>query len=240
MKTAIDLNNLVVQYQQEENETKKDDLFNQIYSHYKTKFNNIAFKMHNEDISQELCIALLNAIATFKVDLNVKFNTYFWKIAQNHLGVLNYHKKATKREPVLPLLYLDQPIIDSNTFDIVTLGDLIEDEAAVQQFSDLNLSLFLEQEIFTHLSTLHVQIIKLYLLGYTMLEISQVLNISTSTIQNKMRNIKSNKNICSKLANYLDRYDLLSSKKQSHVVYSVEWVQKMIKDKIEYKQGAEN
>ena len=233
MEKKESIEQLVVQYRNENDNLKKDDIFQKIYSNYKYKFNRIAYKLRNEDLSQELCIALLKAINTYKEHgSKAKFNTYFWKVAQNHIGIINYYNRAIKRVPLLPLLYLDQPIIMDNSFDAITLGDIIEDDAVTQQFHELDLYMFLEQEIFPNLPDRHIQIIKLYLLGYTMREICRILNITQSSVQNCLKYIQANKNICQKFADYLDRKEISYKKRASKIVYSIEWVEQTIKQKL--------
>ena len=236
------LNTLAIQFQQqEENSAEQNDIFDRVYSQYKSKFNHIAFKMNNEDISQELAIALIKALRTFKLENKVKFNTYFWKVAQNHLGVLKCYKQANKRIPANSVLYLDQPVFtdNNNNSDAVSLSDIIEDSNIDTKFEDLNLEIFLEKEIFNKLSDTHVQIIKMYLRGYTMTEISRSLNMTVSMLQNRVRNIRANKAVCNKLIDYLGYNGPLKRTKQNAAVYSTKWVTNLIQAKLSYQPGDE-
>ena len=52
-------------------------MFEKIYKIYRPKFDRLSYRMNNEDITQELSIALLKAVRTFKTGMPAKFNTYF-------------------------------------------------------------------------------------------------------------------------------------------------------------------
>lgn len=225
------LNQLVIQYQQEKNEDKKNDIFNQVYKSYKVKFDRLAFKFHNEDLTQELSIALLKAMDTYNSDMLVKFNTYFWKIAQNYIGLIMYYNSAAKRLPTAPLIYLDQPINIDNAHDTASLCDIIEDEKCSNEQKDLEFYIFLETDIFINLSVVQITIIKLYLNGYTMTEIAHLLGTNTSGIQNKVRSIRQNKKVYKKFTEYFDRENLIQIKPNTRPIYSTEWVKKLIEEK---------
>ena len=226
------LNDLVMQYKNIIDENQKNDIFNQIYDHYKAKFSKIAFKLKNEDIIQELSIALLKAIDTYDNTKATKFNTYFWKIAQNYIGIINYYNNASKRMPTLPLIYLDQPVVVDGSNESVQLGEVIEDINVTNENKDIDFYIFLETDIFINLPLVHTIIIKLFLCGYTMTEIANLLNTNASTIQNKIRSIRSNKIVYNKFAEYFERKDLIQQKTNMTPIYSTEWVQKLVQEKI--------
>jgi len=219
------INQLVIQYQQEDNETIKNDIFNKIYRYYRPKFNYIAFKFHNEDLSQELCIALIQAIHKYNPLLNIKFNTFFWKIARNYIHVIIYYNNAKKRIPTLPLAYLDKPIDTSD--ETINLIDIIEDKRIAQFNNDMEFYTFLETDIYQYLKPTHIAIIKLYLCGYTFDEISNILNVNIMTIYNHIRSIRNNKKVQYKFHEYLNR-TINFTKKKSAIIYSSKYIQQLI------------
>lgn len=222
----FDLNKLVIQYQQEDNDTIKNDIFTQIYKHYYPKFKYIALKFHNEDFVQELCIALIKAIQNYNSSMNVKFNTFFWKIAKNHIYTIIYYNNAMKRVPTLPLVYLDKPINNDST-DIVSLIDIIEDKRITQLNKDQEFYTFLETDVYQYLKPIHIAFIKLYLCGYTFDEIHNILNIDQITIQNYIRSIKNNKKVQYKFQEYLNR-SINITKKKSMNVCTAKYIQQLI------------
>ena len=202
MKGKLLINDLVIQYQQIKNEILKNDIFNKIYKCYKNQFNYIAFKFHNEDLIQELSIALLKALDKYDKDRGTNFNNYFWKIAKNHIHIIAYYNHAIKRLPTIPLVYLDQPIQSHKSNECIYLYDIIEDQYITQFYKDLNFYLFLEQEIYKLLSPMNIAIIKLYLCGYTIIEIAHILHTDRNKIQSKFTAIRNNKKIRRKFNEY--------------------------------------
>ena len=65
-----------------------------------------------------------------------------------------------------------------------------------------------------------------------MTEIANLLNTNASTIQNKIRSIRSNKIVYNKFAEYFERKDLIQQKTNMTPIYSTEWVQKLVQEKI--------
>lgn len=222
----IDLNKLVINYQQEDNEAIKNDIFTQIYKYYYPKFKYVAHKFYNEDFFQELCIALIRALQHYKSSMNVKFNTFFWKIARNHIHGIIYYNNAMKRVPTLPLEYLDRPI-NNDSNDIIKLIDIIEDKRIIQLNKDQEFYTFLETDVYQYLKPQHIAFIKLYLCGYTLVEIHNILNISISVIQSYIKSIKNNKKVQYKFREYLNR-SINQTKKKSMKVYSTEYIQQLI------------
>lgn len=73
------------------------DAFDYIFMFYRPKLENVARKMNDEDLSQELAIVLYKAALSFNHNAGAKFNTYFWKCAQNHIGTQKIRQGAQKR-----------------------------------------------------------------------------------------------------------------------------------------------
>lgn len=73
------------------------DAFDYIFMFYRPKLENVARKMNDEDLSQELAIVLYKAALSFNPNAGAKFNTYFWKCAQNHIGTQKIRQGAQKR-----------------------------------------------------------------------------------------------------------------------------------------------
>lgn len=230
------LNDLILKYQNtaNNNDYSTDIIFEQIYNLYKNKFNRVSVRMNNEDISQELSIALFNAVRTFNTKYLAKFNTYFWKVARNYIGTLKIKDNAKKRIGK-QILYLDQPI----NFDgeEVMLGDIIEDPSMENQFDDIILDEFLEKELYNQISEADVQIFKLYLQGYTITEISQLLDTTVINIFTRIKRIKQLKPFINKLLEYFPNSVNATSTPQRRRNTSdqlTDNIARMIKEKLAY------
>lgn len=202
VKNLSDLDAYIFTYQK----NRDEDLFNMIYKFYIPKFKYIAFKMSNEDIEQELSIALLSAINTFKEGTNAKFNTYFWTCAKNHLGVLKTHNWAKKRANNNYLTSLQQLITASDGSN-TELGDLIEDYKSDMPFAEVNFTTFLETTIYPIINEDDRFIISKFIEGYTHEEISKMLRVSTQYVHTKFRRLGSKTNIRSLFMNYYNITD---------------------------------
>lgn len=226
----------VIQYQQNAN----DDLFNEIYKIYLPKFKYVAFKMHNEDIEQELAIALMNAIKSFKSELNVKFNTYFWTCAKNHLGILYTRAWAKKRANNNFLVSLQQQILQDDNNNDTELIDMIEDPLAVVDFSNANFNAFLENTLYPHLQATDQFIISKYVQGYTHEEISKLLNTTTSHIHVCFRKLSTQPKIRKLLLSYFEldeRRIVKKEKKNIQRRLTCDEISELIKSRLAYKAG---
>lgn len=231
----VPIDSKVIQYQQNAN----DDLFNEIYKIYLPKFKYVAFKMHNEDIEQELAIALMNAIKSFKSELNVKFNTYFWTCAKNHLGILYTRAWAKKRANNNFLVSLQQQILQDDTNDI-ELMDTIEDPLAEVDFSNANFNAFLENTLYPHLQATDRFIISKYVQGYTHEEISKLLHTTTSHIHVCFRKLSTQPKIRKLLLSYfeLDEHQIVKKEKKNiQRRLTCDEITELIKSRLAYKAG---
>ncbi|MDF2534862.1 MAG: hypothetical protein K0R18_1021 [Bacillales bacterium] len=75
----------------------EDTAFDYIYDHYRPVLERLAYRKNDEDLAQELSIVLYHAVQKFDILAGVKFNTFFWTCAQNHIGTQNIRKNAQKR-----------------------------------------------------------------------------------------------------------------------------------------------
>jgi DNA-directed RNA polymerase specialized sigma subunit, sigma24 homolog len=73
------------------------EAFDYIYEHYRPILDRLAYRKNDEDLSQELSEVLWNAVQRFDSTAGVKFNTFFWTCAQNHMGTQKIRRNAQKR-----------------------------------------------------------------------------------------------------------------------------------------------
>ena len=218
------LDQLVLQYQK----NPIDENFELIYNIYKQKFNSIAFYMQDEDIYQELSIALYNAVISFNKDHITKFNTYFWRCAKNYLGILKIHSQAKKRNSG-QLIYLDQPIVN-NEYSYL---DLVEDYSIQNKLDDILLDLFLEQAL-CKVPELNRNIFIMYIHGYTLTDIQQILHVPIASVFLKIKKIKESVAFRKKIIEYLDITPKIQKKEKKQVFCSVENITRLINEKLSY------
>jgi RNA polymerase sigma factor (sigma-70 family) len=181
------------------------DLFDDIYYFYIPKFERVAYRSHNEDLVQELSIALLRAVKSYKSNNKAKFNTYFWRIARNHMGSLWIRDSAQKRKTSMQLISFNAPVNNalSSGDAQLELSEIVPDESVDREFTNADFRVFMEQQIFEHLSESDRDAINYYLEGYTLDEIGKKLdNVSAPAVYIKLKRLKDKKNIGDKIVNW--------------------------------------
>jgi DNA-directed RNA polymerase, sigma subunit (sigma70/sigma32) len=142
------------------------EAFDYIYEHYKPILDRLAKRKKDEDLSQELSEVLWNATLKFDPNAGVKFNTFFWTCAQNHMGTQNIRKNALKRsgaKKVETKIYNPETgehevvveTIKTQTISLQTtlnskdseseLGSLIESDTFKNEYDTTNLNLSLDK-----------------------------------------------------------------------------------------------
>lgn len=192
----VDLNGLPVPLEQAAMDYKNGELeaFDYIYSHYKPKLERLSYRQKDEDLVQELSIVLLNAVQTFDINGNAKFNTYFWKCARNHMGTLNIRKSAKKRTCSQGVISMQQSFSSNETE--VEYGTFIEDKVSTQCYQDSLFNIILEENIFPFLKSSEITAIKLLLQGYTLEEIGKQLGgITAPAVHVKLKRLSNKKEV---------------------------------------------
>lgn len=172
----------VIQYQ-----NGNEKFFNEIFDKYKPILERVAKRKGNNDLFGELIEVLWTAVKTFKVEYGVKFNTYYWKCANNHLGILSIRKNAKKRQSDNMAISLNKSIGGDNDTDIETF---IEDKSSCNEMENILFNTFLEENIFPKISESEVTTIKMLLDGFTLEEIGKSLGgLTASGIHVKLRRL---------------------------------------------------
>jgi RNA polymerase sigma factor (sigma-70 family) len=171
------------------------DAFDYIFNHYKPKLERLGYRMHDDDLAQELSIILLKATETFDITCGAKFNTYYWKCARNHMGTLNLRKNAKKRTPEHGIVSLQQSF-SSNDSD-VQLEAFVEDKADEENNIEKRMfHLVLENEVYPYLKDDEILAIKMLLQKYTLEQIGKALgNITAPAVHVKFRRLKDKKHV---------------------------------------------
>lgn len=75
----------------------QEEAFDYIYNHYRPVLERLGRRRNDDELAQELSVVLFHAVQKFDILAGVKFNTFFWTCAQNHIGTQNIRKNAQKR-----------------------------------------------------------------------------------------------------------------------------------------------
>lgn len=173
----------ILKYQQGD-----ESMFDEIFNEYKSKLERVSIRKGNKELFGELIEALWSAVKTFKIEYGVKFNTYYWKCANNHLGILNIRKNAKKRQANNNIISLSKII--NNSDNETNIENFIEDKNSNNEFNNSLFNIFLEKNIFPKISDSEIKTINLILEGYTLEEIGKKLGgLTAAAIHVKLRRL---------------------------------------------------
>ena len=205
LKGNIEFDNDSIEYKILQYQQGKESMFDEIFNKYKSKLERVSNRKGNKELFGELIEVLWIAVKTFKVEYGVKFNTYYWKCANNHLGILNIRKNAKKRQSDNNTISLSKTV--SNSDNETNMESFIEDKNSNVEFNNILFNTFLEKNIFPKLNESEVKTINMLLEGYTLEEIGEELGgLTAPAILVKLRRL-ANKPVVGKqlkeLCNYM-------------------------------------
>ena len=188
------LNDWIKEYQ----ETKNEEVFNNIYKIYEPYIENKAKKENNININfaSECNLALYNAVMNFDVDnkTNASFNTFFFKCIKNQINVINNNLNAKKREANKNTISIQRNNSDGENKE-TTLEDIIEDKNQEESFKNVEFNIIL-QKLLSKLKDDEKKAVKLIIAGYSLKEIGEILgNITAPAIFTKLRRLRNKKSI---------------------------------------------
>lgn len=158
----LSLEQAVYDYQK----NKITEAFDYIFEHYKPILDRLANRKNDEDLSQELSEVLWNAVQRFDALAGVKFNTFFWTCAQNHMGTQKIRRNAQKRSgakkvevtAINPETGLEETVIETIKTKVVSLqatlnskdseteiGSFVESTTFKNQYDESELDICLRQ-----------------------------------------------------------------------------------------------
>lgn len=213
VKTKFDIENAVYDFLNGE-----DDAFDYIYGHYRPILDRLSYRKNDDELSQELSIVLYHAVQKFDILAGVKFNTFFWTCAQNHIGTQNIRKNAQKRSGaqkvekivINELTGEEEVVIEVIKTKVVSLqstlknkdsetevGNFVESKFAKQDYRNSNLEMSFKQiSDLGLINEKEMTAIKMVTQGATLAEIGQVLgNITAPAVHVMLRRLGKKKQI---------------------------------------------
>jgi len=179
----------------------KSEAFNRIFEHYQPILERLSYRQNNEDLIQELSMVLFRAMQTFQFDKGTKFNTYFWKCAQNQLGCINVYNKAKKRTAENGTVSMQQ-CYSSEKSPEVQLEAFLEDINAKKFQETSAFKIALAEDIYPFLREDEIIACEMIQEGYGLEFIGERLGgISAPAVHVKLRRLANKKNIGKKLRN---------------------------------------
>lgn len=190
----------------------EDMAFDYIYNHYRPVLERLAYRKQDDDLAQELSEVLWHAVRKFDILAGVKFNTFFWTCAQNHIGTQNIRKNAQKRSgakkveviKINPDTGKEETVIEVIKTQVVSLqstlknkdsetevGNFVESNYAKQDYKRANLDLCLEKMLEEGLINSEEMIaIRMTTEGATLSEIGMALGqITAPAVHVKLRRL---------------------------------------------------
>ena len=121
------------------------------------------------------------------------------------MGTLWIRDSAQKRKTSMQLVSFNAPVNNSliSGDAQLELSEIVPDESVDREFTNADFRVFMEQQIFEHLSESDRDAINYYLEGYTLDEIGKKLdNVSAPAVYIKLKRLKDKKYIGEKIINW--------------------------------------
>jgi len=164
--------------------------FNYIYNYFESKMKYMARdKSKNndviyDDLMSELSFQLMQSVNKYK-NGSVKFNTFFWRCAQNAVGMYFTRKNAKKRSSEYGEISINT-MVDEDT----EMNNFICDERSESLFEKANIKCVWENTIKPILGEQEAKILRMTVEGYDMNEIGKMLGLTRSAIYSRVKNAK--------------------------------------------------
>lgn len=161
-------------------------LFAPMIKYYSKKY--YAPGLQYDDLWQEGCIGLLQAINKYKIDGGSMFRSYAKVNIQSH--IINAVKKAKRKKHELfnKSLSLFQSCREEKGFNIIDLipaNSPTPEEIIMEQFEDLY-----NQRILLVFTDIEKKVLKHYLNGFSYNEVAGVVGINYKSVDNALKRIK--------------------------------------------------
>ena len=173
------------------------EAFEYVYNHYKSKIKYMASvkaeKGHEEELFSDITMQLFQCMKKYKFG-SVKFNTFFWRCAQNVVGVHFTPKTTQKRNNIYGFIPIDSKV-NSAKNDGSILQDIIEDKSTDDLFNQIDFNCTLEEYILPCLSdNKDRMILKLLSHGYIVKDICKTIHMTPAGVYLRLKKIRENIN----------------------------------------------
>lgn len=174
--TKEQISHMVIQYQ-----SGNKQMFDKIYEHYTPILKRWAIRKSNYDMAYDLLdTVLLNAANNYDISKRTQFDTFFWTCANNF--IMNEHntEDAYKRKSNKNNMSLNKIVGNSDSTGI-EFGMLLTDKKFERDFKHKELEISIKQ-MKEQLKDTEYKIISDILDGFSIADISERLNITTSGV----------------------------------------------------------
>jgi len=164
------------------------EAFEYIYNFFYPKIEYMAMEKSNkndiiyEDLVSEICFQLLQCVDKYNGGI-VKFNTFFWRCAQNAVGLYFTRKNAKKRANEFGVISLDTAI----DIDDKTMQELISDERVEEMFHSIETGMVWNNAIKPLLTQKEIKLFELTSSGYSTDEIGEIMCIPKTIVYRNLQ-----------------------------------------------------
>ena len=137
-----------------------------------------------DDLMSDLIFQLMECVNKYNSG-KVKFNTFFWRCAQNVVGMYFTKKNAKKRSSEFGEISINT-MIDEDT----DVDNFVCDERSEQLFEKSNIKCVWETTIMPILNEQEATALRLSVDGYDMNEISKIMGLTRSAVYTRTKNAK--------------------------------------------------
>ncbi len=141
-----------------------------------------------EDLIQEGMLGLYKAVKNFNTQKDTSFKTFAILCIKHQIQTAIKQSLANKNKPLSQAVSI-QSFSDNDTLDILPIELVLETTPAERIINKEDFER-LKKTIISNLSKLELQVLRLYLQGYSYKEISSQLGITQKSIDNSLSRIK--------------------------------------------------
>ena len=173
------------------------EAFDYVFKFFRPKMEFMAYdKCKNsdadaEDVIGEIFMQFIKCMRTYKFG-PIKFNTFFWRCAQNTVGMFFTKKSAKKRNDGTIKLSLHNSLDEEGKSDMI---EMIVDKSSEEDMHMVLIKKMLQDMIFPYIEDKDRKMLSLYAQGYDITEISRRLRLTKSGIYLRLRNLRENTNV---------------------------------------------
>jgi len=169
------------------------EAFDYVYEYYKPKINYMVFskaeKGKEEEMFSDITMQLFQCMQKYKFG-SIKFNTFFWRCAQNVVGIHFTAQTTQKRNNIYGYIPIDAKV-NNKKGEGSLIQDIIEDRHATDYFHQVEFECSLNKCVLPKFSDNKDKIIiKMLAKGYMIKDICKELNITSSGVHLRIKKIR--------------------------------------------------
>lgn len=164
------------------------EAFSYIYKYFKPKIEYMAMEKSHynmivyDELISEITFQLFKCVNKYKGG-SIKFSTFFWRCAQNVVGIYYTRCNTKKRSNEFADISLDTAV----DLEDKTMQEVVSDKNVMEMFNSINHNLVWKNSIRPLLQESEAKLFELCATGYDTKDVCKIMNISKQAISLKLK-----------------------------------------------------